>query len=151
MDEVTEMVQIEAIRKLKYLYAHHLDMKNLDSLLSLFTDNAVCQFGVNYGIWRGIEEIRAGYQAEIDKVRGIDYPFMHTLSTPWIELTAEGRADGKWYLVEMITDSNNIDAPLRFTGVYTDRYERIGGKWKIATTRLDFTWPARDITSPESS
>lgn len=146
MDPIQELVALEAIRKLKYLYAHHLDMKDVDRLVALFAEDALCEFGSSYGVWRGAAEIRAGYQAEIDKVRGIDYPFMHTLSTPWIELTSQNTATGKWYLVEMLTESNSVKEPLRFTGVYTDEYRRIGGQWKISRTRLDFTWPVRDIT-----
>lgn len=151
MDGIQELVDIEAIRKLKYLYAHYLDTKDVDRLLSLFAQDAVCEFGSSYGLWRGVSEIRAGYQAEVDKVRGIDYPFMHTVSTPWIELTSDDTATGKWYLVEMLTDSNAVEEPLRFTGVYTDSYRRIDGSWKIASTRLDFTWPVRDIAKGSSS
>ena len=146
MDPIQELVEVEAIKKVKYLYAHHLDGKNLDELVDLFTEDAICEFGSSYGEWRGRENIRSGYQREIDKVQGIDYPFMHAVTTPHIELTDDGNATGTWYLLELGTESTNVEKPLRLTGVYTDVYKKVGGRWKIHMTHLDFTWPMRDIS-----
>lgn len=146
MNAIEEVVALEAIRKVKYLYAHHLDAKNLEGLVELFTEDAVCEFGSSYGEWRGRDEIRAGFQIEIDKVRGIDYPFMHAVTTPWVEITAADTATAKWFLLEMGTESTEVEAPLRLTGVYTDTYKKIDGRWRIAHTHLDFTWPMRDVS-----
>jgi hypothetical protein len=33
----------------KHQYAHHLDGKDLDALVALFTEDAVCEFGQTYG------------------------------------------------------------------------------------------------------
>ena len=61
----------------------------------------MCEFGSAYGEWRGHDEIRSGYQIEVDKVDGTDFPFMHAITTPWIELTGENTATGRWLLLEM--------------------------------------------------
>jgi ketosteroid isomerase-like protein len=151
MDPVEELVALEAIKKVKHQYAHNLDGKQLDELVALFTEDAVCEFGQTYGQWTGHDEIRAGYQVELDKVDGIDYPFMHAIVTPVIDLLDETTARGKWFLVEMGTDSSAIPNALRLTGVYTDDYRKVDGRWLIARTHLDFTWPMRDISPAGAS
>src|SRR4051812_8727397 len=146
MDAVQELVELEAIKKVKHLYAHHLDGKQLEALVGLFTEDAVCEFGQTYGRWSGRDEIRAGYQAEFDKVAGIDLPFMHAIVTPVIDVVDEATARGRWQLVEMGTESTDIPNALRLTGVYSDEYRKVDGRWLIARTHLDFTWPMRDIS-----
>lgn len=146
MDAVQELVEIEAIKKAKHQYAHFLDGKDLEALVRLFAEDAVCEFGETYGRWTGRDEIRAGYQAEFDKVQGVDFPFMHAIVTPVIDLDDDGTAHGRWLLIEMGTDSTDIPNALRLTGVYTDEYRKVAGRWLIARTHLDFTWPKRDIS-----
>lgn len=148
MGSVQELIDRESIRELKHRYAHSLDALCIEDLVVLFTDDAVCEFGESYGTWRGIAEIRAGYQHEMEKVRGIDYPFMHALSTPVIDLIDVDHARGKWFLIEMGTGPGILGTPLRLTGVYDDEYLRIDGTWKIRRTHLTFTWPR---TNPEST
>jgi len=146
MDAIQELVETEAIKKVKHQYAHSLDGKQLDALVALFTEDAVCEFGQTYGSWTGHDEIRAGYQVELDKVQGIDYPFMHAIVTPVIDVLDETTARGKWSLIEMGTESTDIPNALRLTGVYTDEYRKVDGRWLISRTHLDFTWPMRDIS-----
>jgi ketosteroid isomerase-like protein len=151
VDPIQELIELEAIKKVKRLYAHHLDGKDVDRLVDLFTEDAVCEFGSSYGEWRGHDEIRSGYEVEVEKVDGVDFPFMHAITTPWIELAGDDSATGRWLLLEMGTESMDVKAPLRLTGVYTDVYRKVGGSWKIARTHLDFTWPMRDISAPGTS
>jgi hypothetical protein len=58
----------------------------------------------------------------------------------------ETTARGKWSLIEMGTESTDIPNALRLTGVYTDEYRKVDGRWLISRTHLDFTWPMRDIS-----
>ena len=75
---------------------------------------------------------------ELDKVDGIDYPFMHAIVTPVIDLIDATTARGKWFLVEMGTDSSAIPNALRLTGVYTDEYRKVDGRWLIARFELSY-------------
>jgi SnoaL-like domain len=58
MDPGEELVALEVIKKVKHQYAHNLDAKQLDELVALFTEDAVCEFGRAYGQWTGRDEIR---------------------------------------------------------------------------------------------
>jgi ketosteroid isomerase-like protein len=140
MDALQELLARESIKELKHRYAHNLDALQFEALIALFTDDAICEFG-SYGTWSGIEAIRRGYQIEIDKVRGTEYPFMHAVSSPVIEFTAANHARARWYLIEMGTTPDVTGTPLRLTGVYDDEYVRQNGQWKIRRSRLTFTWP----------
>ena len=42
---IDELLDIESIRKLRTLYSYYLDAGELDPLVALFTDDAVCEFG----------------------------------------------------------------------------------------------------------
>ena len=43
------LLEIEGIKKLRIMYLHYLDGGDVDSLASLFCEDAVCEFGENYG------------------------------------------------------------------------------------------------------
>jgi len=59
---IEELLEIESIEQVRFLYSHHLDGGDLDGLVGLFCDDAVCEFGDTYGgTWVGIEEIRKNY------------------------------------------------------------------------------------------
>jgi len=53
------LLDIEAIKKLRILYSHLLDTKDLDKLTELFTEDAVCNFGGGRGVWTGRDEFDA--------------------------------------------------------------------------------------------
>ena len=59
--QLRELLEIEAIRKMRNLYSHLLDSGELDALAAIFTEDALCEFGP-YGEWQGRETIRASYQ-----------------------------------------------------------------------------------------
>ena len=54
IQKLRELLEVEAIRKLRNLYAHLLDSGDIDALAALFTEDAVCEFGP-YGEWHGRE------------------------------------------------------------------------------------------------
>ena len=62
LSPIEELLEIEAIKKLRILYSHYFDGGKTNKLVDLFADDVVCEFGPNYGgDWVGKEAIRAGY------------------------------------------------------------------------------------------
>lgn len=148
MRDVEELVELEKIRKLRVLYSHYLDGKELENLVTLFTEDIVCEFGP-YGTWVGRDELREKYQAVYTQRDGSNhqpYQTLHIISNHWIEMDAPDSAVGRCYLVDMLT-SHADKSPLRLFGIYDDVYKKAEGAWKIHRTRLDFVWPNRHITS----
>jgi hypothetical protein len=59
---VEELLEIEEIKQLRVLYSHYLDGGDLEGLVDLFCEDAVCEFGENYGgDWVGRDAIRQNY------------------------------------------------------------------------------------------
>ena len=57
-----EFLEKEAIKELRIMYSHYFDGKMVDSLVDLFTNYAVCEFGLNYGgDWIEKDAIRANF------------------------------------------------------------------------------------------
>jgi len=144
--DVKDVVVIENIKKLRVLYAHYLDTKNMEGLASLFAPNAVIDAGL--GVWRGRDAIRAGLAAafdDYDKKGHGSYPFMHPMVNQWVEITGANSAQGRCYLIDWATERNREESPLLLLASYADEYARIDGNWYINRSRLDIIWPARNI------
>lgn len=142
---VAEYLEIEEIKKVRSLYSHYYDSNDLDSLVSLFTEDAVCEWDLDHGgTWKGIEEIRQRYHQWSEKFGNREFIVMHAVTNPWIELTGPDTAEGRWFLIDLNFTDSHVN-PLRTAGIYDDEYKKINGIWKIRRTRLDFLWPKRHI------
>ena len=69
---------------------------------------------------------------------------LHSVTNPWIRLIDETTANGRWYLHDLRTPEG-IENPLILYGIYDDLYKKVGGKWLIHRTRIDFLWPKRQV------
>jgi hypothetical protein len=59
MMTIEELLTKEEIKELRICYSHHFDGKDIDALVDLFTDDAVCEFGPAFGgDWVGKDQIR---------------------------------------------------------------------------------------------
>lgn len=61
-DEIRElrtMLEIEKVKKVKLLYSQLMDARDIDGLIQIVSDDAVCEYGP-YGVWRGRQEILDG-------------------------------------------------------------------------------------------
>ncbi len=142
-----EMLEIETIKQLRIKYSHYFDGKRIDELADLFTEDAVCEFGPDYGgDWEGKDTIRknfAGYAVE----EGVPFGVLHAVTNPLIELIDDTTAHGRWYLHDLRT-TEGADNPLILYGIYDDVYKKVFGKWLIYRTRIDFLWPKRHVGEP---
>ena len=145
---IEELLEIEAIKRVRILYSHYFDMADIDSLMDLFTDDAVCEFGPNYGgDWVGKERIRAGYE-EFSGDAGQFTGAMHANTNEWIELTGTDTARARWYLLDLSLSGPADQNPLMLMGIYDDVYRKVDGQWKIERTYIDFVWPNRQYRGP---
>jgi hypothetical protein len=143
--ELETLIETEKIKKLRILYSHYFDMNELDNLVALFTEDAICEFGAR-GNWSGHTEIRAVYEyahKEWDKSNNGSYPYVHAITNHWIEFTGPDSAEGRCYLIDMVTEREG--SPLLLIGAYDDEYRKVNGSWKIHRTRLDYFWPDRSV------
>ena len=142
---IEELLEIEAIKEVRYLYSHYYDGNMLDELISLFADDAVCEFGEPFGgDWVGKDAIRAKYHEFLyDSGRAV-HSQMHAVTNPWIRLLSETEANGRWYQLNLNV-AEGAENPLTLFGIYDDVYRKVDGDWKIHRTRIDFLWPRREF------
>lgn len=147
MGAIEELLEIEAIKNVRYGYCHYFDGKQIDDLVALFTDDAVCEFGPAFGgDWVGREEIRKNF-ARYAEAEGEAYGVLHAVTNPWIRLVDAETAHGRWYLLDLNT-TEGVENPLILFGIYDDVYKKTEGRWRIHRTRIDFLWPRRKYYGP---
>ena len=147
MDPVQRLIEIEAIKNVRNMYSHYFDGQRTDELADLFTEDAVCEFGAAFGgDWVGKAQIRSNY-ARFALGEGHEHSVMHAVTNPWIQLDADDRARGRWYLLDLRT-TPGVDNPLILFGIYDDLYHKVAGRWLIHRTRIDFLWPRREYHGP---
>jgi hypothetical protein len=139
------LVDIEEIKRLRVMYSHLLDSNDLNRLGMLFTEDAVCDFGL--GRWVGRAELRrnlANVHTQYDTNRTGSYPYLHSVTNHWIELTGPETAEGRCYLTCWVTAQADRN-PLLLLGVYADGYRKCDGVWRFSQSRVDYLWPKRDV------
>ncbi len=124
-----DLVEIEAIKRLKHTYIRCLDQKRWDELGATLTDDATSSYG-------GGQYSFTGREAILDFLReslGPTMITMHQVHQPVIDLISPTEATGSWALEDtVIMLDHNID--LRGAAYYTDTYVKVDGAWKIAHT-----------------
>lgn len=147
MDALSTLLETEAVKQLRIRYSHYFDGKEIDALADLFTDDAVCEFGPDFGgDWVGKKEIKRKF-ARYARAEGPAYGVLHAVTNPLIRLVDESTAHGRWYLLDLRT-TEAVENPLILFGIYDDLYKKIDGEWKIHRTRIDFLWPKRQYYGP---
>ncbi len=143
--KLRELLEIEAIRKVRLLYSQLLDSGEIDALAALFTEDALCEFGP-YGEWRGRETIRANYQQVFGEQIKQTFGSLHNTGNHWVELTSPTTAVGRSYLIDVLTHTDPAANPIEWFGLYDDAYEKVDGAWLIKRISLQFLWPQRQLT-----
>lgn len=139
-----ELSDREEIRNLRVLYGHYYDGQDVNALVDLFTHDAVCEFGPDYGgDWVGKEQIRANYE-KWAMGEGLAHEVMHATTNPMIRLIDNETAHGRAYLLDLRT-KEGTENPLILFGVYDDLYKKVLGQWKFHRVRIDFLWPKRHV------
>ena len=139
-ERIQRLEEIEAIRKLKIVYAQHCD-NNYDpeALAPLFTEDAVWEMGP-LGRFEGRQAIH-DFFADVSK----RFTFaLHYMCGPVIDLDPSGtEASGTWYIWETAT----IDGVAMFVAAtYEDRYRKEDGVWKFSRVKVNpaFMTPYED-------
>ena len=143
--DCAQLMDIEKIKRLRVLYSHLLDSNDLDKLVLLFTEDAICDFGL--GRWNGRDELRQNLvkvHTQYDTRHALSYPYIHSVSNHWVELTGSDSAEGRCYLTCWVTAEAERN-PLLLLGIYADGYRRQGSDWRIERSRVDYIWPKRDV------
>ena len=144
-----ELLETENIKQLRIKYSHYFDGKKIEELSELFTEDAICEFGPDYGgDWIGRNAIRENFQRYADG-EGPPYGVLHAVTNPLIEIKSKTIAHGRWYLHDLMTQEGQKNTQILY-GIYDDVYKKVFGRWLIYRTRIDFLWPKRNVGPPRT-
>lgn len=149
ISELERLSAIEAIKQLKAAYFTAVDSKDVAACAALFTDDAAIDIrgaitpteGRMPGVVLEAHEKNAlitggrGY-AEFLGTAGASFDSVHRGGTPEIEILSESTARGVWPMEDHLWFAKGTCAHLHGFGHYLERYEKIGGAWKIASMKI---------------
>ncbi len=140
MDDSERHAAIENIHQLKARYFRCMDTKDWPGFAEVFAPNATIDVNEDLGGSAGDEAgITRGNQQIADAVRGFvdDVLTVHHGHMPEIEITSPTTARGVWAMEDMLRWPDG--APMRELhgyGHYYETYEKVDGRWRIASLRL---------------
>jgi hypothetical protein len=130
MDPLRELIEIEAIKRLKYKYLRCIDQKRWDELAETFTADATTSYGDGKLSFSGRAKIIEFLS------RSMSAPTFHSahhVHHPEIDLTSDTSARGTWALEDTVIEMAAGWA-LRGAAFYSDEYLKQGGRWLIQHT-----------------
>lgn len=140
---MSQLEDLEAIKRLKYRYQRYLDCKLWDELRALFTEDATVGYDSGRLSASGpdrILELLRGTLARTDVVS------LHQVHCPEIDVTSATTARGIWYLHDFVVNPGKEsggmpgNSILQGAGFYEDRYVKVRGEWKIQHTGYERTF-----------
>ena len=132
--DIQRLMDMEAIKQLKYAYFRCIDTANLEELGTLFHDDVKVRF--KGGTYEWNVDGKADYLSNI----GISFSNAsighHNGHHPEIQMLSDTEATAIWYLADNMWILNH-KAHTYGTALYWDRYVKENGKWLIKETRYE--------------
>jgi hypothetical protein len=136
--ECARLSDIEAIRQMRYKYWHAIRDVDLDTLLALFSENPVADFGLGENMVAvGRDAVEKLYKMTVGtwKPNG-QFPRGFI---PEIEITGDKTAKGTW-----MVEAQTLDWEKRLVTnvgcLYDEEYVREDGQWRISRLKTNFTY-----------
>ena len=133
---MSDLHDIEAIKRLKYKYLRCLDTKEWGELAECFVEDATSAYDAGKYTFEGRDQIIGFLEKALGRPTMIS---LHQVHHPEIELTGDTTATGRWYLEDMVIDTKH-NTTLRGASFYRDEYVKVGGEWKFKSTGYDRTF-----------
>jgi hypothetical protein len=128
-----ELLEIEAIKQVKYSYFRLLDLKRFDELGELLT--AGCTASYEDGR-RSFEGRAAIVRFLTDSLADPGIVTEHHGHHPEVVVTGQDTATGVWYLQDRVIVAG-ADLEIGGTAFYRDEYVKTDGRWYIAHTEYE--------------
>ncbi len=137
---------IESIRQMRYRYWRAVCQVDLDSLLALFSEDPLVDFGL--GQVEGKEAVEKLYRETVGtwKPQG-QYPRGFI---PEIEITGDSTAKGVW-MVEVPVPDREKKVVSIVGCLYDEKYVKEKGEWKISRLKTSYTYNQYNSMVPPSS
>lgn len=133
-EDIQMLMDIEAIKQLKYAYFRCVDTCNLEELATLFHEDVQVRFKGGHYEWKldGREE----YVKNVGDAFSREAVGQHNAHHPEIQILSATEATGIWYLADNMWILNH-NAFTTGTALYWDRYVKENGRWLIRETSYE--------------
>jgi uncharacterized protein (TIGR02246 family) len=133
VDALGRLEAIEEIKALKARYFRCMDTKDWAGFAEQFAPHATMDMtSENAGVTTGRHDIAAFVEAAVGDVTTV-----HHGHTPEIEILSDTTARGIWAMEdELRWPAGSPITAMHGYGHYHETYEKIDGRWLIASTRL---------------
>jgi bile-acid 7alpha-dehydratase len=140
-----DLVEHEAIKRLKYKYLRCLDQKLWEEMVECFTADAVAEYSGGKYSYQGrdaiLDFLRRSMGAET-------FLSSHRCHHPEIELTSPSAATATWALEDVVIEQK-WGITIRGAAFYRDEYVKEAGSWRIRRTGYKRTYeeiqPRKDV------
>lgn len=132
MDDVVRLLELEELKQLKARYCRLLDTKQWAAWRELFTDDFDSDTTQAGGKRiRGGDAFVAFVRSHLGKSARVT---VHQVQAAELKLTSETTAEGIWGLNDVVKFWPGFT--LIGYGHYYETYEKVGGRWRIKSSRL---------------
>ena len=132
-----DLVELEAIKRLKYAYARCLDLKLWDEMAGCFAPGATVDYGGGRYRFAGVDAIIGFLRESLARETGaLGYHHGHH---PEIELTGDTTARGIWALDNYLFNAGRKRG-VRIAAYYRDEYVKLDGEWCIRHTGYTYVF-----------
>lgn len=126
--DVTDLIELRAIERLKYRYLRCVDLRLWDELAGCFTPDATASYGGGTTTCDGRDAI-IGYLSSVLTNQITSHKAHH----PEIDLIGPEEATGVWALDDVVIVPD-LGFTIRGAAYYDDRYVKVDGHWLIRHT-----------------
>src|SRR3954453_4962432 len=131
-----DLVQMEAIKQVKYRYLRCLDQNPWDDLAVRLTEDCVAAYSGGKYSYEGRDAI-VGFGSR--SMGAETFHPSHRCHHPEIRLTSDTTATGTWALEDVVI-MTDFDLTVRGAAFYEDEYTKVDGRWRISRTGYKRTY-----------
>jgi ketosteroid isomerase-like protein len=125
-----DLVEVEAIKQVKYRYIRAVDLRDWDLLATTLTEDACARYASGKLSFDGRDAIVSFLR---DSMPPNDMLSAHRVHHPEIELTGPGAAMARWALDDVVIfPASNL--MIRGAAYYEDELVKRDGEWRIRVT-----------------
>ena len=128
---VQELQDVRAIQDLRASYCYYTDTNDWQNIATLFTDDAVCDFGP-FGFYDGKAAITEFFRDLLPA--GMVFT-MHMTHNPKIQVSGDA-GSGEWYYEVAATTTDN--QAYWIAGKYIENYVKVNGMWQFKKIVADW-------------
>jgi len=145
--ECRRLSDIESIRQMRYRYWRAVCQVDLNSVLALFSENPLVDFGLGQPV-EGKEAVEMLYRQTVGtwKPQG-QYPRGFI---PEIEITGDSTAKGAWMVEVQVPDQEKKLVSI-IGCLYDEEYVKENGEWKISRLKTSYTYNQYTSMVPPST